>query len=516
VDGQCREPICDAPCGEHAFCDTSVAPAECRCAAGYEGTPCAFTGLIQDPGFQEDPDTSPWIGDKGATVLPTLDGEGALDGDSVICNAGSLLQMVEMPSHELAEPFMVEVNYKAEGVHGLAVGFNRSWKRLPPTESLLWRTETFCLGEGGYGEAPNGGLVDVRLSASERHRNCDDPELDSRIRIDHFTIRPDTENECLGLEPSEVLNGSAEPNEAGWRFFKEDNAQAGFAPGEGRDTTSGARLARGAGETGRATMATQISVPLPSPEFPSPALRFWWRGSSGGLFDVELGTLVDLDDRGRQVDTLVGTGAEPDYIYCLPPWTHGSVLDLSFSLPDGDSSAVELVIDDVAITTDGDCGTEEDLLDPSFESAPNRWLGASVSSIYEMVLLQPDDPDARTGSGLIELNYDENAVVELAMETYVFVPQSEGDQGPAVTFHSMSPATPSTQVKWVLGRSERETGDVQTEITWQPNEVCLPAQWASRWFRLQVQVDLLQSPERQERILLDDFFLGTSPSCATQ
>jgi hypothetical protein len=80
----------------------------------------------------------------------------------------------------------------------------------------------------------------------------------------------------------------------------------------------------------------------------------------------------------------------------------------------------------------------------------------------------------------------------------------------------MSPATPSTQVKWVLGRSERETGDVQTEITWQPNEVCLPAQWASRWFRLQVQVDLLQSPERQERILLDDFFLGTSPSCATQ
>jgi hypothetical protein len=188
------------------------------------------------------------------------------------------------------------------------------------------------------------------------------------------------------------------------------------------------------------------------------------------------------------------------------------VLDLSFSLPDDGSSAVELVIDDVAITSDSDCGNEEDLLDPGFESAPNRWPGASVSSMQETVLLQPDSMG--DGNGLLELSY-ENAGAELAMETYVLVPQSEDEQGPAVTFHSLSPATLSADVKWVLGLDEKE-GEVQTEITWQPNEVCLPPHWAGRWFRLQVKVESPVSPERQERIWLDDFFLGTSASCPTQ
>ena len=186
----------------------------------YEGTSCAFTRLIQDPGFQEEVNTGFWADDggKGATVLPMAVGgrdraEGALD-NSAICNAGGLLQAVEMPSDDFAEPFVVEVDYKAQAVHGLALGFNRSWKRLPPTESP-WRTETFCLGEGGYGESPNS-EVQVRISASERLANC----------------------------------------------------------------------------------------------------------------------------------------------------------YLSFSLPDVGSTEVELVIDDVEITTDPDCGTDEDLLDPSFESAP--------------------------------------------------------------------------------------------------------------------------------------------------
>jgi hypothetical protein len=446
-------------------------------------------------------------GVEGATVLPTVGdldpGEGALDDAGVICFAGSLLQVVEMPSYDLAEPFVVEVNYKAQGVHGLAVGFNRSWKRLPPTESS-WRRETFCLGEGGYGADPNGGEVRVRISASERLANCLGSE--ASIRVDHFTIRPAGEIECL--PPDDVLNGEAEPGGGEWGFFREGNAEAGFASGEGRDGTPGARVARDAGETGRATMTTQISVPLPASR-PSPALRFWWRGSSGALFDVNLGTRVNFDDRGRQFDTLTGTGSRRNPIYCLPPWTHGSVLDLSFSLPDDGSSAVELVVDDVAITSDPDCGNEEDLLDPGFESAPNRWPGASVSSMQETVLLQPDSMG--DGNGLLELSY-ENAGAELSMETYVLVPQSEDEQGPAVTFHSLSPATLSADVKWVLGRGEKE-GEVQAEITWQPNEVCLPPHWAGRWFRLQVKVESPTGPERQERIWLDDFFLGTSALC---
>jgi hypothetical protein len=418
-----------------------------------------------------------------------------------------------MPSYALAEPFVVEVNYKAEGVHGLGVGFDRSWKRLP--EASTWTPGSFCLGEGAYGESPNGGEVEVRIAASEQHENCYDEDLESSVRIDHFTIRPAGADECL--EPGSVLNGRAEADGEPWGFFTEGDAEAGFASTQGRDGTSGARLTRGEGETGRATMTTQISVPVPA-TLASPALRFWWRGTSGAIFDVELGTRIDLGDRGRRVDTLVGTGSGLRYLYCLPPWTHGSVLDLSFSLPELGSGEVDLVIDDVEIvsnTLKPSCGNDEDLFDPGFESAPNHWLGTSVSSIFDTVLLPLDDPLARSGDGLLEFRY-ESADAELAMETYVLVPPSKGEEGPALAFYSLSPATPSSEVQWVLGRSEVETDEVKTEITWEPNVVCLPPRWAGRWFRVQVRVRSPKILLGQERVLLDDFSVGTSPSCLIQ
>lgn len=518
--GRCIDPTqagnCE-PCGAHAFCDIGVTPNECACAPGYGGNPCTFAGLILDPGFEEAIDTGAWAddGDKGVTVLPTIGdrdpGEGFLQ-DSVLCNAGALLQIVDAPSLELGEPLVAEVNYKAEGVHGLAVGFGRSWTRLPP-DAPSWRQETFCLGEGAYGESPNGGEVEVRISASEREANCYDLVPDSGIRIDHFTIKPAGQVTCPA--PGEVLNGGAKLDGEPWRFLTEGDVEAGLEADVGEFGTSGARLAREASQTGRATMTTQLSVPLPHEESEAPALRFWWRGSSGGLYDVALGTTVDLDDRGRQADTLAGTGSGLTRIYCLPPWTHGTVLDLSFSLPDADASAVELVVDAVTLTTDPSCGTDEALLDPSFESAPNEWLGVMLHSSHEAVILQSNHELARSGDGLMELSY-ESSDASLAMETYVLVPPSDGENGPAVRFYSKSSGISSSEVQWVLGRGEVERGDVQTKVTWEPNEVCLPPQWSGRWFRLQVTVESAEAIVRQESVLLDDFSLGTSSRCAAE
>ena len=70
-----------------------------------------------------------------------------------------------------------------------------------------------------------------------------------------------------------------------------------------------------------------------------------------------------------------------------------------------------------------------------------------------------------------------------------------------------------TEVGWALGLSETPSGPVETETTWEVNEVCLPPQWANRWYRLAVKVESPQSPEGFERVLLDDFSLGTSASC---
>lgn len=520
--GRCIDPDqpgnCE-PCGDHAFCDTAVTPNVCSCAPGYEGSPCSFAGLIADPGFEETLDQSPWSDDggKGATTLPTIgdwDPGEALLGGSVICNAGGLVQTVTAPSVSLVGPeaLVADVNYKAEGVHGLAIGFGRSWTRLAP-DAPTWTSKTFCLGESAYGESPNGGEIEIRISASERLSNCYAPAPGSEIRIDHFTIRPAEETACPA--PGAVVNGTAELDGEPWRFETQGNVEAGLEADVGREGTSGARLARDAGQSGRAAMTTQLSVPLPNEESSTPALRFWWRAASGGLYGVTMGTMVSLEDRGRQVDNLVGTGSRQNYIYCLPPWTHGTVLDLTFSLPAEGASAVELVIDDVEIVSDPDCGSERDLLDPSFESAPNRWPGAMVGSSLESVLLQLDSALARTGNGVLELSYEKEDA-ELAMETYVLVPQSNNEEGPAVSFYSKTPATVSTMVQWVLGRSEVEKGDVQTEVDWLSNEVCLPANWAGRWFRMQVTVASPEALLGVERVLLDDFSLGTSLSCPSK
>jgi hypothetical protein len=354
--------------------------------------------------------------------------------------------------------------------------------------------------------------------------------LRGNILIDRLTIRQAEAEECLPLDPpGAVLNGDAEPltvdqqwwEGASWDFRFDSDAQngfayAGFEADKGQAGSIGVKVAREADETGRATATTQISVPVPADSLPSPALKFWWRGSSPALFDVELGTRIDLDDRGRHVDTLAGTGSRENYIYCLPPWTHGSVLDLSFSLRDDNSTAVELVIDDVSITSDSDCVGTEDILDPGFESAPNRWFGGWTNSRLATVALELDQQLAHNGSnGLLAFSY-ENGDAELFMETYVLVPSVEVEQEPLLTFYSRAPATVSTTVEWVLGLDESETGPVKTDAAWKRNEVYLPRRWAGRWYRLQVRVGSPEGLLGRERLLLDDFSVAPAPSRSTE
>lgn len=524
----CAEPLvasegrCDPPegtcglCDEHEFCDTTTNPDSCVCVAGYQGDPCVFSGVIEDPGFGMQVGEGPWVNEasKGATVLNLDPGDEdpgvAFFGGSVVCNAGSLLQQVRMPPVGLADPLVAEVNYVAQGVHGLAVGFDRSWRRLRATGSD-WRQARFCLGEGAYGEGLGGGPVELRLSASEKLATCNGNAPDASVRIDRFDIQPANEGECP--EPGAVVNGTAEPEHGGWRFFAEPAAEAAFSEDEGRDGTPGVKLAREAGSTDRAAATIAISVPRQGVG-PS-ALVFWWRGSSGSLFPVNLGTRAGFGDSGRRVDTLVGTGSGLNFIYCLPPWTYGSVLDLSFSLPAAGPDEPTLIVDDVRIVQDDDCGSTAELLDPSFESAPNRWPGAAVDSTLSSVLLDRSDTLARTGSGFLEFGYESPGAVS-SVEAYVLVPTPGTDEGPALRFFSRSPETTNADARWALGLAETETGPVEAEEGWRQNEICLPAQWANRWFRVEVEVEASASLTGYERLLLDDFSLVNSSDCAEE
>lgn len=519
VDGNCIPPggNCGA-CGEHEFCDVTVVPDnQCRCAPGYEGNPCVFVGLIRNPDFTDEGGDH-WFeevrkgadidrlavgfeeGDRGVATLP----------GSALCAAGSLTQVVTMPSHDAAQELhVVEAIYRADEVHGLAVGFGRVWRRLPATgPDWVPAPETFCLGEGAYGDGPDGSDVYVRFSASEQSIDCSK----ASVQMSRFDIRPAEEGECL--EFGQVLNGDVLPSAGGWRFDKDDGIDAAIVPGAGIEGASGARLRREVSSGGRATMTTKMSVPLPDGD-QAPALRFWWEGSPQQRFEVELGTFADFDrdDRGRQLATLVGTGSGLHHIYCLPPWTHGNVLDLSFSLTEGEpTKSSQLVVDEVEIISDANCGTNSELLDPGFDYAPNLWSGTALGSSSEEVNLIDDG-----GNGVLELAYW-TTQGSPGMETYVLVPDSDENAGPALTFLSMAPKPLSSDVEWLFGRSESLSDNIKTLDEWKPNEVCLPPAWAGRWFRVQVRARPTSSeatPIEREAVWLDDFSLGPSPSCPT-
>ena len=520
------------PCGDHEYCEATVVPNECRCAPGYEGSPCVFTGLIRNSEFEEPGDTS-WFEEivKGADVNERAIGidEGdfgvAILPGSALCAAGSLTQIVDMPSYDAAgEHHVVEVVYQANVVHGLAVGFGRVWKRFPPTGPGKWVSKTSCLGEGAYGEGARGSGVRVRLSASEQLNDCFQAPATPKgsIEVTRFDIRPAKDDECL--EFGEVRNGRALPGAGGWRFEAEDGIAGAIVEGVGENGGSGVRLRREAGTRGVATMTTELSIPLPRESEP-PALRFWWEGSPQQLFEVELGTQGEPEEpevvsdelewleregrRGRQLATLVGTGAGLRHTYCLPPWAHGNVLDLSFSLTEGDPSKVaQLVIDEVEIITDAACGNNAELLDPGFDYAPKLWSGTKLGSDSAEVVLVDE-----SGNGRLELAYW-GAQIDVGMETYVLVPDSSESGGPALTFSSKAPTVLSAEVEWILGRNEFPRNEIEPFDEWKENEVCLPPEWSDRWYRFQVRASGTDdSPGDREEVWLDDFSLGTSPNC---
>lgn len=557
ANGRCFDPKapCGVECGVHELCDLSVVPNACRCAAGYGGSPCAWTGTVpEDPSFQ---DEEAWTNAGGQVIEDALGSPEGDPGEAVIfpgaiCTGGRVSQVIQMPPYDAAEPLVAEVVYKANLVRGLAVGFGDAWTRLPPTGDD-YRTEAFCLGEAAYwrpdqGEPiqfpePLGGPVALRVSASERAEICDvNPRLTS-IRVDRLRIRPanaENDEHCpLPARPPETsgtINGDAADGDAGWRFECVDGngpvvcspalpARAGFDPNAGKAMSRAPKLSRDEGFNEPARMSIQVSVPLPTGTL-SPALAFWWNGSNERLFPVEIGTFGGFDsegrpDRARPMDTLIGAGGERNYVYCLPPWTHGAVVDLSFSLPDdGRTDAVELTVDDVRVVSDGRCSDFEGLFDRGFESAPNRWLGASIGSADQRVNMKPEPAVARSGNGVLELSYggessETRPSADLAMETYVLVPSADETGGPAVALYTDTQVQPSATAEWLLGRAERCRGELP-DGGWARTEICLPPEWTGRWHRLKVRVnppDEAGTGEERFHVLVDDLELLTSPDC---
>jgi hypothetical protein len=310
-------PVCVEACGEHEACVTADDRAQCECVAGYEGDPCVWGGAPRDPEFT---DQEVWSDTtNGATILPLaagLVGTGIASFErSVVCTAGAVSQVVEMPPYELADPFVIEVTYRSEETVGVAIGYGRAFRRLEDTRGI-WRTGRVCLGQAGYG-----GPVKFQVAAHGRSPDCFTMPI-STIEVDRFEILVANEGECP--EPGSVLNGAGNVDEGGW-FFEPDAIappsaglwEGQLEPGVGKSGSSGARIYKEAGGSNLVAMGTKLSVPL-NEALPSPALRFWWKATAGQEFRSQLGSY----ERGfvtSNWDTLVGDGTEHTHTYCLPP-----------------------------------------------------------------------------------------------------------------------------------------------------------------------------------------------------
>jgi len=559
LDGRCFDPKaeCEVKCGAHEVCDITTSPNACHCAAGFSGDPCVWTGVVADPSFQRDPDLGgdrTWI-EIGALVNPDSTDNASETGDggeaefrpAALCNASTLEQGIEMPAFEAAGPLVAELVYRADSVRGLAIGFDDTWTRLPPTGSV-YVPKTFCLGEAAYGHPdlatlpkPLGAPVMLRLSASERLESvCRSPSELGTIRIDYFNIRPLEQGEDPCPAPanppatSGTLNGQAEAGRGGWRFecFPEGCSAAGFEADVPHDRDSVARISRAADATERVRMTTQVSVPLPENEVP-PALAFWWAGSVDRLFPVEIGTFGGFDengepDRGRALATLVGREGGRNSVYCLPPWTHGAVIDLSFALPDdGLSDEVSLAVDNVQIVSASACSPVPELL--GFESKGTSWAGSTLRSIDQLVSIVSEPGLGPDSDSVLELSYalEPSPVAQdadLSMEAQVMVPAAGAGGGPAVAFSAFAQDASKAHVEWLLGASCTTAttpcgcrGQVSLASgAWERNLVCLPADWSGRWYPLQITVEPSGSasvPGERSRVLIDDIEPVTSADC---
>jgi len=495
----------------HQTCDTSLTIPACGCAPGYAGDPCTWSGVLRDPGLE---DATAWELTNGATIFPELEGRMGVASlaPDVVCSGGAIGQRVEMPPYDAAEPLVAEVTYRARDVNGIAVGLGRAWKHLQSTDGDEWSTRRFCLGEAAYGAS-----AAIQVASSEKTRFCNEPPVEvGTIEVDRLTIELASPGECP--LPGEVFNGDAESAAEGWSFSTTGGATAGFTVGGGRQGTDGVRLS--SPETaldGRAAMTTKVSVPLPTPAA-SPSLRFWWNGTTDHFFPVEVGTFFDLNSLDRALETLVGGGVEQEYAYCLPPWTHGTVVDISFFLR-AFSEQSEIIVDDVSVALDEACTNSTDIHDPGFESAERRRPGIILSgSLDQSFAVVRDSIRAHSGEGFLEVEYSATGV-SVILEVWVFVPAPDESGGPQVRFHSLVPADPELQVRWVLGRATEREADLLGGGGWLLNEACLPPKWANRWYRFQIWVgsgvdDLPVDPPKS--VLLDNFALTTSPACPSQ
>ena len=436
----CDSVVCecdtDGDCGAHEVCDATSGPGRvCICAPAYEdnGSGCAFAGAPLAPGFD---DPAPWMISGGAILDPTATG-GDDPGEvrwsgGAICDGSGVLQTFTMPPYGRAEPLAFEITYRNNRESSDArpqLALNERWVRLPRRFDFF--TQSICLGEAGFG-----GDVEFRVDGHSGFCPAFD-EADMLV-VDRFEVvrADDAELECPA--PGFVLDGDFEGDGTAWNPIGDASVQDGV----GQNGTRAARL-QTATLCSAAFMTGMASLPQ-STSTPSQALRFFWKGTTGRILQVQAadGFVADLTASDQATVSTV----------CLPPHSHGLVRAITFALPIttgscGEPDLRDFVVDTVEVVSEPECGDDPHLLDGDFELAvtgtvPGSWSfgGAGTRGTVGVVT-----GNAQNGDASLHFTAQQRCAFLTARATIV-VPKPDATGGPTLKYFYQVGDNPETSV----------------------------------------------------------------------
>ncbi|NNC91220.1 MAG: hypothetical protein HKN80_01880 [Acidimicrobiia bacterium] len=427
-----------------------------------------------------------------------------------VCVFDSIFQTFTMPPRDRSEIFAVDVSYFTDSVNFSSIVplvlIDGGWNTLPG-ERFDFTNNTFCLGERGYG-----GDVEFRIGSAD-DSTCEGTPTSS-LRFDRFAVRRALAGECPD-DVGETINGDMEANN-GWTFAFSSGGTADYADNIGAGNSRGIRITRST-TASSASATSRISLPMDT-SVPSSAIEFFSAGTASGVFEVRLG--------GQPVSRMTPTGVRR---VCVPEWAKGTVQDITFALtlvmssgaPINRSETIDL--DAVSVVSDAGCGADATLYDNDFETffdSPGLAPGwavtiGGVNGTEAPATILNDPSSAHSGNGSLRLTAT-NVCNRATARRDIFVPESNGAAGPAITAFVNIPSAPIGEGGLRFFAQSGETVNAPEGVGYQQVIMCIPPKYIGRRLTIEAFADGGGggcSDIAGEDTFIDDLEVTTDPTC---
>ena len=517
---------------EHTACTpTGSGSSLCECAPGYVSgsSGCIWSGVVSDP---EVKDPSAWSLIMDATIDPTIDGSGQLDPGEAqlqtcghVSPGGYITQTVQMPRRSRAEPLVLVSNLQANNGPavtsiGLGAQLGKTHQQafygtaVPP-----WYRLRTCIGaadfqpENASSVSRSVKLVTGFVRSSETDLPCS--QVSYLAAVDHVDVVPANPGECP--DPGTVLNGDCEGS-GGWKFWVNNAADsASIQPGVGDNSSAAVELALGL-TCDSAGASTLMDAPMPSVSGTA-ALSVYHSAAQRG-FTMNIG--ADAEGLGALSVPLSGSGSQPTTErYCVPAYFRGTVTNVNVKFDptyNGETCdvpmPVDVIVDDLELVNDPQCGTDPYVADPGFESGyPVIGLSAQGVNGPGGSATLVSDSAAHGGTHDLQLSVD-TACGQASYAIPVEGPPATATTGPALTFWYRYPAGSSTAMQVSNDSPFQPVRDGQ----WHQEHQCMsPNLFGPTSFSVAIVSTVgppCPAPEPTETVSIDDLEIASDPACA--